>query len=115
MRLLSFDPSTEFLSLALWHDGEVRVRECMAGQKHSELVLPLAGELLAEAGWKLAELDGIVFGQGPGSFTGLRIGCGVAQGLAFGAEPARDRREHAGSAGPAGRRAPRDRLPRCAP
>jgi tRNA threonylcarbamoyladenosine biosynthesis protein TsaB len=86
MRLLSFDPSTEFLSLALWHDGEVRVRECMAGQKHSELVLPLAGELLAEAGWKLAELDGIVFGQGPGSFTGLRIGCGVAQGLAFGAD-----------------------------
>ncbi len=85
MRLLSFDTSTEFLSLALWHDGEVRVRELMAGQKHSELVLPLVGELLAEAGWKLAELDGVAFGQGPGSFTGLRIGCGVAQGLAFGA------------------------------
>ena len=85
MKLLTFDTSTEYLSLALWHDGEVSVRELLAGQKHSELVLPLLGELLAEAGWKLADLDGIAFGEGPGSFTGLRIGCGVAQGLAFGA------------------------------
>lgn len=85
MKLLTFDTSTEYLSLALWHDGEVSVRELLAGQKHSALVLPLLGELLAEAGWKLADLDGIAFGEGPGSFTGLRIGCGVAQGLAFGA------------------------------
>jgi len=85
MKLLALDTSTEFLSLALWHDGEIAVREMLAGQKHSELVLPLLGEMLADAGWKLAELDGIAFGEGPGSFTGLRIGCGVAQGLAFGA------------------------------
>lgn len=86
MKLLALDTSTEYLSLALWHDGEVAVREMPAGQKHSELVLPLLGELLAEVGWKLADLDGIAFGEGPGSFTGLRIGCGVAQGLAFGAD-----------------------------
>ena len=85
MKLLALDTSTEFLSLALWQDGELRVRELLAGQKHSELLLPLLGELLAEAGWRLNELDGIAFGMGPGSFTGLRIGCGVAQGLAFGA------------------------------
>lgn len=85
MKLLALDTSTEFLSLALWQDGEVRVRELLAGQKHSELVLPLLGELLSEAGWRLPQLDGIAFGMGPGSFTGLRIGCGVAQGLAFGA------------------------------
>ena len=61
------------------------VRELLAGQKHSELVLPLIRELLDETGLQMAELDGIAFGMGPGSFTGLRIGCGVAQGLAFGA------------------------------
>jgi tRNA threonylcarbamoyladenosine biosynthesis protein TsaB len=85
MKLLTFDTSTEFLSLALWHDGALSTRELRAGQKHSELILPLVRELLDEAGWKLADLDGIAFGAGPGSFTGLRIGCGVAQGLAFGA------------------------------
>jgi tRNA threonylcarbamoyladenosine biosynthesis protein TsaB len=85
MKLLAFDTSTEYLSLALWHDGEVTLREQVAGQKHSELLLPVLGELLAEAQWTLADMDGIVFGEGPGSFTGLRIACGVAQGLAFGA------------------------------
>jgi len=85
MKILALDTSTEFLSLALWQDGVVAVREMLAGQKHSELVLPLIRELLDEAGVKLTDLDGIAFGEGPGSFTGLRIGCGVAQGLAFGA------------------------------
>jgi len=85
MKILALDTSTEFLSLALWQDGVVAVREMLAGQKHSELVLPLIRELLDEAGVQLTDLDGIAFGEGPGSFTGLRIGCGVAQGLAFGA------------------------------
>lgn len=86
MKLLALDTSTEFLSLALWYNGQALVRELLAGQKHSELVLPLLSELLAEAAWSVADLDGIAFGEGPGSFTGLRIACGITQGLAFGAD-----------------------------
>lgn len=85
MKLLALDTSTEYCSLALWLDGELSCREALAGQRHSELVLPMLQELLAAGGLKLADLDGIAFGSGPGAFTGLRIACGVAQGLAFGA------------------------------
>lgn len=85
MRLLALDTSTEYLSLALWLDGKAHVRELLAGQSHSQRILPLLRELLDEAGIAMHDLDGIAFGAGPGSFTGLRIGCGVAQGLAFGA------------------------------
>ncbi|MFA7242277.1 MAG: tRNA (adenosine(37)-N6)-threonylcarbamoyltransferase complex dimerization subunit type 1 TsaB [Sulfuricellaceae bacterium] len=85
MKILAFDTSTEYCSVALWADGEVSAREVLAGQRHSELLLPLVGEMLAERGMNLQALDGIAFGSGPGSFTGLRIGCGVAQGLAFAA------------------------------
>ncbi len=85
MKLLAIDTSTENCSLALWLEGETLSREVLAGQRHSELVLPMLAELLGEAGIALAALDGIAFGEGPGSFTGLRIACGVAQGLGFGA------------------------------
>jgi tRNA threonylcarbamoyladenosine biosynthesis protein TsaB len=85
MKILAFDTSTEYLSLALWRDGEVLAREQLAGQTHSSLILPFLREMLDEAGLALTDFDGIAFGAGPGSFTGLRIGCGVAQGLAFGA------------------------------
>jgi tRNA threonylcarbamoyladenosine biosynthesis protein TsaB len=85
MKLLALDTSTEYLSLCLWQDGAMLSRDFLAGQKHSQLILPMLGEMLTEAGLTLPELDCIAFGAGPGSFTGLRIGCGVAQGLAFGA------------------------------
>jgi tRNA threonylcarbamoyladenosine biosynthesis protein TsaB len=86
MKLLALDTSTEYLSLALWQGGEALCRDLHAGQRHAELILPLVGELLAEAGLTMNQLDGIAFGEGPGSFTGLRVGCGVTQGLAFGAD-----------------------------
>ncbi len=85
MRILALDTSTEYLSLALLLDGRVLSRDVHAGQTHSQLILPMIGELLNEGGISLRELDGIAFGAGPGSFTGLRIACGVTQGLAFGA------------------------------
>ena len=86
MRILALDTSTEYCSLALLLNGETLTREALAGQRHSELVLPMLHALMAEAGIQLQQLDGIAFGAGPGTFTGLRIACGVVQGLAFGAD-----------------------------
>lgn len=84
MKILAFDTSSEYCSIAIWIDGEILSRGVFAGQRHSELLLPMLQELLAQAELTLVQLDGIAFGAGPGSFTGLRIACGVAQGLAFG-------------------------------
>jgi tRNA threonylcarbamoyladenosine biosynthesis protein TsaB len=86
MKILAFDASTEYCSTALWIDGVVSSREQHAGITHSQLLLPQCQEVLAEAGYRFADLDGIAFGMGPGSFTGLRIACAVAQGLAFAAD-----------------------------
>ncbi len=85
MKILAFDTATEYCSAALWLDGDLRERSTRAGQTHSQLLLPQCQSLLAETGLNLEQLDGIAFGMGPGSFTGLRIGCAVAQGLAFAA------------------------------
>lgn len=85
MKLLALDTSTEFCSAALYLDGETVERGELAGQKHSQLVLGMVDALLRERSVVLTDLDGIAYGEGPGSFTGLRIGCGVVQGLAFGA------------------------------
>ena len=84
MKILAFDTSTEACTVALWRDGEVLERFERRSQ-HSEHLLAMVDSLLAEAGILLAQLDAIAFGRGPGSFTGLRIGAGVAQGLAFAA------------------------------
>jgi tRNA threonylcarbamoyladenosine biosynthesis protein TsaB len=86
MRILAIECSTEWLAVALSDGGDCRERRERAGQTHSERVLPMVDALLAEAGCPLAALDGIAFGAGPGSFTGVRIACGVAQGLALGAD-----------------------------
>jgi tRNA threonylcarbamoyladenosine biosynthesis protein TsaB len=86
MKLLVLDTSTEWCSAALWLDGRVEARRVLAGQQHSSLLLPMIDGLLREAGVTLRQLDGIGYGAGPGSFTGLRIACAVTQGLAFGAD-----------------------------
>jgi tRNA threonylcarbamoyladenosine biosynthesis protein TsaB len=85
VKLLAIDTSTELCSAALWLEGEVAADAVHAGQRHSELLLPMIDKLLRAAGVGVHALDAVAFGEGPGSFTGLRIACGVAQGLAFGA------------------------------
>jgi tRNA threonylcarbamoyladenosine biosynthesis protein TsaB len=83
MRFAALETSTEWCSVALWRDGEIASVERKAVNRHSELALPMLEKLLEN--WKIApkELDAVAFGAGPGSFTGLRIACGIAQGLAF--------------------------------
>ncbi|MCE1242660.1 tRNA (adenosine(37)-N6)-threonylcarbamoyltransferase complex dimerization subunit type 1 TsaB [Oryzomicrobium sp.] len=82
MKLLALDTTTEAGSCALWLDGRVIARDCPAGRSHSETLLPLTRDLLAEAGVPFSGLDAIAYGAGPGAFTGLRVACAVAQGLA---------------------------------
>ncbi|WP_296755378.1 tRNA (adenosine(37)-N6)-threonylcarbamoyltransferase complex dimerization subunit type 1 TsaB [Thiobacillus sp.] len=86
MKLLVLDTSTEWCSAALWLDGRVQARRVLAEQRHSSLLLPMVDELLRESAIGLRQLDGIGYGAGPGSFTGLRIACAVTQGLALGAD-----------------------------
>lgn len=85
MRILALETSAELGTCALWLAGETVERACPPGRPHSETLLPLVGALLAEAGCGFGDLDGIAFGAGPGAFTGLRVACGVAQGLAVAA------------------------------
>jgi len=85
MKVLALETSTEYCSVALWQDGVLTSRSENVGQRHSEILMAMIHEVLTEAGVKLAQLNGIAFGAGPGSFTGVRIACGVAQGLALGA------------------------------
>ena len=83
MKFAAFETSTEWCSVALFIDGEIAGLEERVGHAHSERVLPMLDQLAARAGIPVAQLDGVAFGAGPGSFTGLRIACGVAQGLAL--------------------------------
>jgi len=83
MKIAAFETASEWCSVALWLDGEVRAAEARAGQRHGEFVLPMLEALLAQARLATGDLQAVAFGAGPGSFTGLRIACGIAQGLAF--------------------------------
>jgi tRNA threonylcarbamoyladenosine biosynthesis protein TsaB len=85
MKILAVETSTEYCSVALWQDGVLSERCELVGQKHSEVLMAMLDGLLKDAGIKIKQVDGIAFGKGPGSFTGVRIACGVAQGLALGA------------------------------
>jgi tRNA threonylcarbamoyladenosine biosynthesis protein TsaB len=84
--LLALDTATECCSVALALGTELHERSAQVGQKHSEFVLPMVDELLRAQRLVLGDCAAIAFGAGPGSFTGLRIACAVAQGLAWGVQ-----------------------------
>lgn len=83
--ILALETSTEIASAALLHGEQVIASESFGAQTHSQTILPMVQRLLAQAGIALAQCNAIAFGAGPGSFTGVRTACGIAQGLAFGA------------------------------
>jgi tRNA threonylcarbamoyladenosine biosynthesis protein TsaB len=83
MNLLAIDTSTEYASVALSLSGKCLSKEEGVIRSHARLILPMIEQLMAEASVNFSQLDAIVFGQGPGSFTGLRIACSVAKGLAY--------------------------------
>ena len=83
--ILAIETSSETASCALLHGATLLSRESSGVRTHSQSILPMVQELLAEAGVSLAQCDAIAFGAGPGSFTGVRTACGIAQGLAYGA------------------------------
>jgi len=85
-KILIIDTSTEACSVALLNNGTVESRFDVTPQSHTKMVLPMVDSLLTEANIKVGELDAIAWGRGPGSFTGVRIGTGIMQGLALGAD-----------------------------
>ena len=85
MNILAIDTATDACTCALDWEGTIVERHAVEPRRHTELLLAMIDSILAEAGARLDALDTIAFGRGPGSFTGLRIACAVAQGLAYGA------------------------------
>ena len=85
MKLLAIDTSSLACSVALQIDDDVFERHEERAREHTRLLTPMIRDVLAEGGCALPELDGIVLGNGPGSFIGMRIAASVAQGLAHGA------------------------------
>ncbi len=86
MKVLGISTSDDLLSVALTLDGQVYYEEQQADRNHNQSVLVLIDKLIKAHGIGFEALGGVAFGQGPGSFTGLRIAAAVAQGIAFGAQ-----------------------------
>ncbi|MDY4279893.1 MAG: tRNA (adenosine(37)-N6)-threonylcarbamoyltransferase complex dimerization subunit type 1 TsaB [[Pasteurella] mairii] len=84
--LLALDTATEACSVALWHHGEMTYLDEIAQRSHTKRILPMVDQLLANSGLQLTQVDALAFGRGPGSFTGVRVAAGIAQGLALGAD-----------------------------
>ncbi len=86
MRILAIDTATEACSVALWNDGTIFAHFEECPREHTQRILPLVKTILTEGKTALTDLDALAYGRGPGSFTGVRIGIGIAQGLALGAD-----------------------------
>lgn len=86
MKILAIETSCDRGSIALSCDAGVLEQALPGLAQHSRQVIPALQGLLGEAGLLLSQLDAVCFGSGPGAFTGLRLACGVAQGLALGAQ-----------------------------
>jgi len=85
LNLLAVETSTELCSVALLRGDELFVEEALAVNRHSELLAPMIRRLFERSHLRAADMDAFGFGQGPGSFTGIRIACGIVQGMAFAA------------------------------
>ena len=85
-RILALDTATDACSVALDLDGAIHGEFVIEPRRHTHLLLPMVERVLAQAGVTLSSLDAIAFGRGPGSFAGIRIATGAAQGLALGAD-----------------------------
>ncbi|MFW5450050.1 MAG: tRNA (adenosine(37)-N6)-threonylcarbamoyltransferase complex dimerization subunit type 1 TsaB [Methylophagaceae bacterium] len=83
MNILALDTCTECCSAALLYQGQVFEQVEMTQRGHSDLILGMMDELFKQANTSIAVIDAVAFGRGPGSFTGVRVGVGVAQGIAF--------------------------------
>lgn len=83
MKLLAIDTSESGCTAALSIDGDTKEKFELAPRAHTDLILPMIDELMADAGLKPADLDCLAYGRGPGSFTGIRVGAGVIQGIAI--------------------------------
>lgn len=86
VKLLALDTTSDACSVAVLCGDEIKEQFVLTKNEHSKLLLTMVDELMAEAGITATQLDAIAFGRGPGSFTGIRIGVGVVQGIAFAAE-----------------------------
>ncbi|MES9993773.1 MAG: tRNA (adenosine(37)-N6)-threonylcarbamoyltransferase complex dimerization subunit type 1 TsaB [Candidatus Thiodiazotropha sp.] len=86
MKLIAIETASETCSAALFNDGEIILRYQMKPRGHSELILTMMDEVMAEGSLSLSDLDAVAYGRGPGSFTGVRIAAGVIQGVAFAAD-----------------------------
>ena len=86
MKILAIETSSDACSVALDIDSEVLGEQRIAPQQTVQLLLPMIDQLMAKCGISANALDGVAFGAGPGSFTGLRIAAATAQGIAFGAD-----------------------------
>lgn len=83
--ILALDTATEACSVALSYQGNINAVDELSPRTHTQRILPMIDELLQKAGITINHVDTLVFGRGPGSFTGVRVGVGIAQGLALGA------------------------------